>query len=431
MIASGISTRWQSLLHQSQRLMLHFPLSLAGLLIMVLAVLALQGFGYQRMDLVVFALTICALSILAASVVMVTVSGLVLRRRINTLLQTAFPPLQAEAAYPNDTGLKLPAYSWLPLMTLEWRVVAPDVMQTRVAFNTDENCLEETVVPPLRCLGNELTRIFTVRDVLGLCRFSWRTSQPGTILVLPKTGNLRSLPVLKSMDAEDGIPNPRGNPDGDRMDIRRYAPGDSVRNIMWRVYARNRHLNVRLPEKSMFQAERTLAYLVAGDDDEAAAGVARFAVTQGALGSPWIFGADGSDQIARSAIAALPLIAGSRRPGKQPDYGLDDFLAHNGGQHSACIIFAPARSGAWVTSLYASMNRFPGPFTVVLATDDMNQSEPSPWWQRMLWQDQERKQGTQLSELRSLTGNLVRAGAQVLVVDRQSGQCFDQRLKRV
>ena len=198
---------------------------------------------------------------------------------------------------------------------------------------------------------------------------------------------------------------------------------------MWRVYARNRHLNVRLPEKSMFQAERTLAYLVAGDDDEAAAGVARFAVTQGALGSPWIFGADGSDQIARSAIAALPLIAGSRRPGKQPDYGLDDFLAHNGGQHSACIIFAPARSGAWVTSLYASMNRFPGPFTVVLATDDMNQSEPSPWWQRMLWQDQERKQGTQLSELRSLTGNLVRAGAQVLVVDRQSGQCFDQRLK--
>ena len=77
------------------------------------------------------------------------------------------------------------------------------------------------------------------------------------------------------------------------------------------------------------------------------------------------------------------------------------------------------------------MNRFPGPFTVVLATDDMNQSEPSPWWQRMLWQDQERKQGTQLSELRSLTGNLVRAGAQVLVVDRQSGQCFDQRLKRV
>lgn len=416
----------------AERIRTHFPLSLVGLLILLLAAVALQGFGYQRMDLVVFALTICALSIVLISSIMVTVTGLLVRKRLRRLLNTTQTPLQAEASYPNETGFTVPGHSWLPMMTLEWRVVAPDAMETRISFNADDDLLEETIAPRQRCLGGQITRLFTVRDVMGLCRFSWRMSQAAQIMILPKTGQLRSLPLLRSMDAEDGIPDLRGAPQGDRMDIRRYAPGDSVRDIMWRVYARNRHLNVRLPEKSMFQSERTLAYLVSGRNDEATAGVARFAVTQGSLGEPWIFSADGSSDVARTTANALPLIAGSRQPGRNPAFGLDTFLQQQGGQYSACIVFVPATKGLWTQSLLETLRRFPGPFTIVIGIDGYTDKLATATnWQRMLFSAQAQSNGSESADLRELIALFSKAGTQVLVVDRQTGQCFDQRLKRV
>lgn len=411
----------------------HFPLSVAGVLIISAALLALRGFGYARMDLVIFALTVCALAIVLTSLLAVTMTGIWLRRRMRQAVSQPLSAINAEAGYPNETGFCLPSYAWLPLMKLDWQVVAPDTMTTTQLINPDDETLEESVTPQQRCRGSEVTRLFTVSDVLGLCRFSWRLPQPASIQVLPRTGRLRNLPVLRSMDNEDGIPNPRGNPDGDRMDIRRYAPGDSTRNILWRVYARSRHLNVRLPEKSMFQSDRTLAYQISGQGDEAAAGVARFAITQGLLGSPWVFGADGSTEAAVSVSTALTLIAGSRQPGKVLEFGLDAFLARHGGTQSACIVFAPASADTWTAALLSTINRYPGAFTVVLATDDLSDVTPSPRWQKLFLREDSRHtdNSTNMAELRTLVAGLVKAGAQVWIVDRQSGHTFDHRLKRV
>jgi hypothetical protein len=420
-------------LTQLRRLAPFFPFSLAGLLILAATVIALRSFGYGRMDLVIFALTVCVLAIVLVSLMMVTVTGIWLRSKFNKLSQTTLPALQAEAGFPNETGFCPTAFSWLPLMKLEWRVEQPDAMPTRITHNAEDGLLEESITPQLRCQGTQLTRLFTLQDVLGLCRFSWRCRQAAIIQVLPQTGKLRDLPVLRSMDNEDGIPNPRGNPDGDRMDIRRYAPGDSTRNIMWRVYARNRHLNVRLPEKSMFQADRTLAYLVSGESDEAAAGVARFALSQGTLGSPWIFGADGSQDSASTPAAALPIIAGSRQPGRKLEYGLDRFLGRHGSVQSACVVFAPAQAGAWSSALAATLTKFPGTFTIILATDKIAETQPGHGWKNLILLEPAATGpgNTDAGELRSLIAGLVKAGARVWIVDRQSGFTFDQRLKRV
>ena len=432
----GIFSNWRRLQQRTRRLQPHIPITTTGVLILIASLAALRGFGYQRMDLVVFALTVCALSIVLVSAVMVTVTGLLLRRRLAATMNTPLPALQAEAGYANETALQLSGHSWLPMMSLEWQVVAPSRMTTRVELDPDSGQLEEIIVPGHRCLGTQVTRLFTIRDVLGLCRFSWRMTQPMSLMVLPRTGNLRHLPLLRSMDSEDGIPDMRGKPEGDRMDIRRYAPGDSVRDIMWRVYARNRHLNVRLPEKSMFQADRTLAYLLSGESDEAAAGVARFAVTNGALGDTWIFGADGSPEVSRTANAALPLICGSWQAAGRSDKpgnngSLDHFLHSQAGNQAACIVFAPALTGAWVQALSTTMRKFTGPFTVVLATDDLSQQTSAPWWQRLLFEPDYQQYGSGLTELQSLAAKLTGAGARVLIVDRQSGQTFDQGLKRV
>lgn len=421
------------------RLHPHFPLTVAGLAVFAMALLALQGFGYRRMDLVVFALTVCALSIVSFSVVMVTVTGLVLRRRLRQLSDAPLPACQAEAGFPNETGFRLPALTWLPLMTLEWHIVAPDRCITVNRISPDSNTVDEEIIPRQRCRTSHLVRLFTLRDVLGLCRFSWRQSQQLPLQVLPQTGHLRTLPVLRSMESEDGIPNPAGRPEGDRMDIRRYAAGDSVRDIMWRVYARNRHLNVRLAERSVFHTDRTLAYLVTGAADEAAAGVARFALTQGAIGAPWVFGADGSDDTASTLAAALPLIAGSRltsnhRPAVTADYGLDRFLAQQASLQCACIVFAPATPGAWTERLKRTVQSSPGPFSVVFSTDGINDTQRVPWWQPLILANRAQSGASDTQStaaLRQLMLEFHRLGAHVVMVDRQTGLSFDQHLKRV
>jgi len=424
---------------QNARIRPHFPFSVAGLSVLALALLALQGFGYRRMDLVVFALTVCALSIVIFSVLMVTVAGLLLRRRLRRFTGESLPSCKAEAGFPNETGFRLPALAWLPLMTLEWHVIAPDRFATVNRINPDDNTVDEEVTPGQRCRSNHIVRLFTLRDVLGLCRFSWRQSQPMPLQVLPQTGRIRTLPVLRSMESEDGIPNPSGRPEGDRMDIRRYAAGDSVRDIMWRVYARNRNLNVRLAEKSVFHTDRTLAYLVSGNADEAAAGVARFALSQGAIGSPWVFGADASEDSANSLAAALPLIAGSRListglASPEPNYGLERFLDRQGSSQSACIIFVPATPGPWTDNLRHTLRTYPGPFSVVFCTDGISNERPKPWWQTLILANPghaERAKTQTTANLRRLMLEFHKLGARVVMVDRQSGLSFDQHLKRV
>lgn len=418
-----IGNRWRGV---SRR----FPLHGNGIIILLLAMAALHLFGYQRMDLVVFALAVCAVTIVLITMVLVFATGIWLRQRLQATLSSPLPGCELEAGYPAETGFQLPAMPWLPLMELRWQVVAPDIMPTRIRQDANTGQLTEYITPPRRCRGDELQRDFTLSDVLGLARFTWRTRQRVRLTVLPRTGKLQQLPALRTMDAADGIPGQAGTPQGDRMDIRRYAAGDSVRDIMWRVYARTRHLNVRLPEKSLFHSERTLAYLVADDNDEAAAGVARFAVENGLLGENWLLGCDGSQETANTISRAATLIAGSRRPEDPPHYNLDTFLEANQGTGSACIVFASAHYGPWCESFLRTINRSNSPFTLVLATDAYASDRQRPWWESIVMADKSDHLYDKGS-LQSTSRLFAKRCERVIVVDRDSGRSFDPDWKKV
>ncbi len=423
-----------------------FPLTVQGCAVLIIALAALEIFGYGSMDLVVFALAVCALAIVGFSLLAVLLAGLILRYRLRVSLEAkpaASQTITVEAGYPNETGFTLPALAWLPLISLDWQIVYPDYIESRKRLNADATAWEESMVPLRRCRTASVTRRYTVSDVLGFCRFSWRVSQQQTVVALPQTGHVRNLPLLRSLTAEDGISSPSGTPQGDRMDIRRYVAGDSVRNIMWRVYARNRHLNVRLAEKSVHHSNRTLAYLLSGPDDEAAAAVARVAVESGALGEDWVFAADGSAEFATTAPAALVLIAGSRALGEPLPCGLDNFLQQmqSAQTDSHCIVFASASAGPWVQALRSSVSRFGGRFSIVLATDGLADEQSAAWWQRLLFRaDAERRaarQGPSIADrnavprLSMLLAELNQFAESSLIVDRHTGLSFDQRLQRL
>lgn len=416
-----------------------FPLTLQGSFALVLTALLLRVYGYGSMDLVVFSLTICALTILIFSLFCAVVSGFLIQRRlrINHADYIEQPQgVEAEAGYPNETGFSIPAPKFLPLVKLSWKIVYPDSLPTRVRVSRDKRLYEE-IVPARRCLSGHISRQFTVSDVLGFCRYSWRQEQPVACMVLPKTSSVKPLPLLRSLTAEDGIPNPSGNPDGDRMEIRPYVPGDSVRNIMWKVYARNRQLNVRLPEKSVFHSQRTIAYLLSSEQDEAAAAVARVALETGAFGDDWLFCADGSDLLCRELKPALQAVARSRALSEKFLYGLDDFIARTSGEAAAhCIVFAAAEMAPWLLPLKNTIARYSGQFSLVLATDGVQDSQAGSVWQKLFLRSDPTTQGeldgmTSRRDLISLLTELGQLVESTLIVDRQSGLTFDQNLRRV
>ncbi len=430
-----------------------FPFTIQGIVVLSLSIVALQIFGYGSMDLVVFSLSVCAIAIICFCLIVVLFAGLTMRKRLrhsSNGIPSANRLLRVETGYRNETGFSLPAMKYFPLVKLDWALVYPDYIHTRISLDIDENNSCEEIIPLRRCKTDKLVRLFTVRDVLGFCRFSWRHTQTGELLALPQTSSIKTLPLLRSLTAEDGIPNPSGDPTGDRMEIRPYVPGDSVRNIMWKVYARNRQLNVRLPEKSVFHSNRTIAYLLSSDNDEAAAAVARIAVESGALGDDWAFGADGSDEPCSNIEDSLHTIARSRAIDTPHPYGLDNFLqrqASLGTSH--CIIFAAAQGGPWVQQVRASVNRFNGHFSVVLATDGVVDEKPDSFWKQLIYQSNnyngprnissyedyveanKKKSAVSTKELSRLLMEMSQLVQSTMVVDRHTGYSFDHNMNKV
>ncbi|MEX2132475.1 MAG: DUF58 domain-containing protein [Pseudohongiellaceae bacterium] len=429
------------------RLREHFPLTLQGVISLSLALLALQVFGYGRLDLVVFALGVCAIAIVVFSMLSVIVGGVIMQFRVRQRLleMDSSKPIKVEAGFPNETGFTLAAFNFFPLVKLSWQVIYPDYIGTRISIGDGGRTVIEEIVPHRRCKTGRIVRMFTVSDVLGFCRYCWRQGQSASLMALPRSNTINALPLLRSLTAEDGIPSSSGNPEGDRMEIRPYVPGDSVRNIMWKVYARTGELNVRLPERSVFHSNRTVAYLLSGGNDEAAAAVARVAIESGALGDNWVFSADGTETPCDNRQSALEAIAASRALDRPFHYGLDNFLAVTAEQSGChCIVFAAAEQGQWIAPLKHSIARFRGRFSVVLATDGFSDEATKPLWQRLLWKegmamnrdsDEFTATGfstaTPRSQLAPLLAELSRLVESTLVVDRNTGLSFDNRLRRV
>lgn len=415
-----------------------FPLTAQGSITLLITASALSVFGYGSLDLVVFAITICALAIVLFCLFCSIITGIIIQRRIQKILTDTSSNLSSiniEAGYPNETGFSLPSLGFFPLVKLSWEIETPDETKTQLRWERDGTIVEE-IIPARRFLTDSITRVFSVSDVLGFSHYNWRQTQSITAKALPKVDAANRIPLLRSLTAEDGIPNPSGNPEGDRMEIRPYAPGDSVRDIMWKVYARNRQLNVRLPEKSVFHSKRTVAYLLSSEYDEAAAAAARVAIESHAFGEDWAFAADGTETPCTNVESALNAVAKSRSLGKPYNYGLDNFLRLAVGQSKAhCIVFAATEPAPWNEALKNSIARFPGQFSLVLATDGFRDEAKSIWWQRLLWRETEpdrlQKSSGSMQELRHRLIDLGQLLESAVIIDRRSGQSFDKNLRRI
>ncbi len=434
----------QRLKHLARRAADVVPPTWRGVFIALFSVLALWRYGYGNLDLLLFVVGVAGLVLVILSSIAAAAAALHLRRRVKgaTLGNRC---LEAGSLIP--TGFQVPAFGAVPLVKIAWQWLEPADVEVRIRRRGGR--LHEEVVARRRGQVTGIRRRFTVGDAFGLAAVSWQRADPGQLTILPDVGLLKNMPVIQPMAAAEGLPHPMGAPEGDRMEIRRYVPGDSVRDIMWKTFARTRQLNVRTPEKSIDRSRKTVAYLLTGDNDEAAAAAARVALESEALGAGWLFGADGTAEPAESLEAALAAIARSRSfrrngrhsgsngssrgdgggPGAGGELdsqaaGLAAFLSRHGVHgETHCMVFAPARPGAWTSGALAATRNFQGAVSFVLGTDGVVRRDPTPLWRRFLFVE-ERITGVTTDELAETMRVFSRSGGSTLVVDRASGRAF-------
>jgi uncharacterized protein (DUF58 family) len=402
-----------------------FPLTPLGLLVALGAAAVLRIVAFAQLDLVLLVVGYGGLGLVASALLFVM--GGALRIVLALRSARAAPDRKLETGRSLPTGLVLPRLLWLPFVRVHWTWMRPEASLELIGRGLR---VEEHASLRERGATHMIERRMVVEDAFGLARIAWRHRQRASLVCLPHVGALRQLPLLVSMAGGDDIPHPMGVEEGDRVELRRYAPGDPARLIHWKVFGRTRKLMVRMPERALTRARRTVSYLVAGPSDEASAAAARVAVEGGALGADWVFGADGSASDATEAHEAVGQIVASVAHRNEGASGLRAFVerAERTGPASL-VVFVPPVPGDWLARVLAVVERRGDRTRVVIATDGLDARRQPPSWSRWLLQPPAPR-GTAARDLDAVVRAFASLRCEVVVLDRASGRRLGEAHRR-
>ena len=420
MFRRPLAPKWQERVLLIKRLLRHakdlFPWTLLGLLFAVAASVALFRFGHGKLDLVLLVLGYGGLGILVLTTLVVAIAASVLKLRLGALGDADDHALRVETAREFPTDFSLPALRWMPLLQLACEWERPEAV--RVDLRREGARLREHVVASSRGEVKSVRRRIIVQDAFGLSRIALRVEQKVTLDVVPHLGGIRRLPVLTSLAGGEEQPHPMGLEQGDRLELRRYVPGDPARFIHWKVFGRTRKLMVRHPERALTHARRTVAYLIAGRNDEASAAAARAALERGVFGNEWTFGADGSPGATSDLQTALHKIVRSSVARGRSGSGLKAFLDEVERDGPATLVlFVPPTGGAWLSKLGRLKHRA----HAVIGVDAVPPDDARPAWRRWLLKE-DQDEGLTRAQLDHVIDALRRQQCEVVVLDRVSGR---------
>ena len=322
-----------------------FPFTKTGIAFLALFGVAVGVHGLRRMDFILLAAGLAGVLTIIV-LLLCTLTGATL---LFFASRRAATPgvLDLVTNLRQSTGCRVSYPAWLPCAIARWSWVDAAGMESLIYVERENGRLTETVRPVRRCVTELVTRRFFVRDIFGLTDISWCRAETVNLRVLPDRGLFKQIPPPIDMFDGDDVPDPWAAPSGDRVDMRPYVPGDPLRMVLWKVFARSGRMMVRTPERSATRLRRGCGYLVTGTGDDAAAAAACVAVERGLLGADWRFGAGGVRNHAAETNEALEMIARSGTAEGQTGE-LGDFLAKAGSDgYQSCVLFVPPDPKAW------------------------------------------------------------------------------------
>lgn len=384
------------------------------------AAASLRYLAYAELDLVWLVVGFAALGLVALAVLAVVVGAVWAKLATRVRVHAEVPRRVMETGSSLPTGFEAPSFWFLPLVQLEWTWEQPE--HAAVTLTKVRRRLREEVELGRRGHVHGVRRRIVVQDAFGLARVAIRQTDPVELTVLPHAGKLGEAPLLVSLSGGDERPHPMGVEDGDRVELRRYVPGDPARFIHWKVFGRTRRLMVRMPERALSPARRTVAYQVAGPGDDASAAAARVAVETGSFGPDFRFGADGAPSDTNRVDEAVEMIVRSADARAVGGRALEGFVrrAEQAGPASL-IVFVPPRPGPWLAPVVEAVRVRAARSRLVVTTDGVDALPPTPLWRRLLTLPGARS-GTPSSELDQVLAALRATRAEVIVLDRRTGR---------
>lgn len=369
--------------------------------------------GVKRLDLVLLTTGALITAMLLLLVMATLVTALLLHHRLRN--RPALETLIADCETWTTSGFRVSLPRWLPFIDLNVAWLEPLKAQIRL-----ESDGEESILGQHRGVTNQVVRRLTLGDILGLTAISWTEPEATPVRLLPARIPIDKTSALQGLVAGEDLWDPRGEPYGDRVDIRKYGHGDSMRMILWKVYARTRTLVVRVPERALEAAPRVCAYLPADSADEPAARLARTMLEENLLGAAWRFGADGAEDAETLDSALLALAnSGSLQPGFPCGFG--EFLQRAASQgFGSCVLFLPSSPGPWLPAVQAALATCPLRVHAILAAQGWA-SKPLPAWQRAILKP-DVIAGTEPSEALAILRALAFPGIHFTLADTSSGQ---------
>jgi hypothetical protein len=392
------------------------PLTPLGLIGVVALQWLFRTYAVRRQDKVFLAVCVCGLGLIAlqTAIVLLTALWLKLRR------ERPCGPLEFETGVPKRTGHRLGIARWNPLVKVdvEWLEPASAIVQ----FVSDGQDIVEEVTAGDRGAFSRVVRRYRVSDVFGIARFYVRRKVETPVVVKPNCGRVHSLHLIPQDVPGEQLSDPRGAPRGDLVDMRPYAPGDPLKLVLWKQYARSGRLLVRQPERAVSATKKTLAYLVAAETDDPSAGVARAVLEQGAIGDEFLFAADGDEQPTKESPAAIERIVRSSAARERGGEALGRFIG-KGEKHGieSCLLFVPSRPGPWLERVTGHLAKKSGPCRAIVGIDGKVGAATNGILRRCLYRDNH-PPAVSTAELRTVCDRLRDAGADVILINRESGE---------
>lgn len=391
------------------------PLRLGGLVLIGAAVLALRV-SETEVDHLLRPVALVAIALVAACLLLVMVTTLYVRRAVKS--QEAGVPPELQSGGELTTSFRVPNVRALGLLDVQLEWASPAGFS--VSLVRTDGKLGEKIGALERGRHDRLVRRFTIEDVFGLSSLSFEVEWAVTLRVTPVAAPVNAS-LAASRSSGDAWSHPSGRAEGDLVEMRSYAHGDSMRHVLWRTFARTRRLLVRMPERAVAPQPLNVAFLIAGQSDEPSAGVARVFLEQGLLGPDFVFAADGALKPTTRVPEAVEQIIDSIRSRGDGAAGLDG-LANQVEPHrlGACVVFAPPVDGPWRERLVAMSRRLSVPATVVIGIDGSDEVAPPKNVPK--WLLRESTEATLAAGLVALKAALEADGFPVRIVHRPTGQ---------
>ena len=355
------------------------------------------------------------------ALMVLAVTAAAIRIRLAWRRASTRPGLVLECDARQETGFRAPVPRRLPLIECSWWWEFPAHVEADTVRAEDV----ELITPRRRGAFPLIRRRASIKDALGLASISWTVSEAADVRILPSRGNLDRMTLIEGLGGGEDLSDPGGSPEGDRVDMRQYAAGDSPRTILWKVYAHSRRLLVRVPERAVAAKSRSCAYLIAGPHDEPGAGFLRVVLERGFLGDGWRFGADGCPGFTGRLEEAIDfLVRSGSAPAGLPT-GFPEFLerARQDG-YAACMLVLPPVAGAWIPAALSALAGTPMRIYTYAVVDQLASEASQPGMLRRVFFLQEKRPMPGGKDLARLASDFAGSPFPLVLVDRQAGRVF-------